>query len=102
MMAKYKEGQAVWFYIAPGDIRHDIIRKVGEGDFYLLGTLTDWWDAADLFSNIEEAKAGLSAGGRRLDGCMREAEIIAKDKIENAQPDTVLRLASMLFDAGED
>lgn len=101
-MGKYSEGTIVYFYITPGDIRHDVIRKADEGTFYLLGELTDWWDEADLFDSKEDAEAGLSADGRRLEGCMREAEIIAKGRIANTGVDTVLSLASKLFDAGSD
>jgi len=98
-MTEFKEGQTVWFYYNPGDIRHDTIKVVDDGFYFLsYGKPYRWWDSKDLYASLEEAKAALSPDGKRMAGCLEEARRIRNcDFCEFSE---ILQIAFKLFDAG--
>jgi len=88
-------GDTVHFYISPGDLRYETITYINDRHCKVSGR---WWDVTDLYDSEEEAKAGLSAEGRRMEGCLREAEIIATPL--SGEVSTILAIGFKLFGCG--
>lgn len=108
MSGKFKEGDSVYFYFDPGDIRVGEISLVDRDGAYSLTRDGRWWDETDLFSSKEEAEATLSTDGQRLAGCFGEADrihskAVSKGRLDIAKRQTdVMQIAFKLFDAGGD
>lgn len=95
MNGKFKEGDRVFYHSKPGEVDSGIIRD-------LAGCRKD-----DLFETREEAEAELSPDGKRLAGCLTEAEAIYGDRLVMAvsveyRHEQILTIAFKLFNAGGD
>ena len=98
-MKEFTVGDTVHYYISPGDMRYSTITDIYDRHCKISGD-NRWWDVTDLFTSAAEAKEGLSAEGRRMKRCLKEAQIIVKPLIGNVEVSTILAIGFKLFDRG--
>jgi len=103
-MADFKEGDTVYYYTSPGDIRCTTIDTIDSKGIAWLSGGNDWHHATYLYATLEEAKAGPSPDGKRMKWCFQEALKVLDETYPEADINGshVLQIALKLFDIGND
>jgi len=72
----FKKGDIVFYHDVPGVIRTTEIEDILRDSWALLKDVDDFVEVGDLFHSEEAARAALSPAGKRMQGCIEQAESI--------------------------